>query len=383
MELKSCLRRTQSLRSVTSSCHSKPIWAEGPRRDRIASVSQLVARYQNPVEVSATTEVTQANTSQTKLKQAHQEVTSHSSAEVSSRRQSKAGEREWPLPPTESNLTRTRSMGSLQHGHSSVSYLKGLFESKNDTQPEIQRSMRAESWTLPSKAKMTDATPVLNGHMGERETPQKKKAAPSADGHANVDAKANDVDANANTKEQEVVKKQQSNNRERKKSIGGIDFERIGESHYDDKKSSFSPTRETLAISVKAISALYLSQTRAVEQRRNNTQLARDQSESAKRTEPIKFQPSSQEMCSACLKPVYPMEKIVADKHIFHKMCFSCKHCKKTLSIQSYTPLHGSYYCIFHYQQLFKRKGNYDEGFGHTQHKSQWLLKTAVDDSEA
>ena len=28
-----------------------------------------------------------------------------------------------------------------------------------------------------------------------------------------------------------------------------------------------------------------------------------------------------------------------------------------------------------HYQQLFKRKGNYDEGFGHKQHKDQWLRK--------
>lgn len=28
-----------------------------------------------------------------------------------------------------------------------------------------------------------------------------------------------------------------------------------------------------------------------------------------------------------------------------------------------------------HYQQLFKRKGNYDEGFGHKQHKDQWLQR--------
>ena len=41
----------------------------------------------------------------------------------------------------------------------------------------------------------------------------------------------------------------------------------------DDKKRSFSPTKETLPISVKAISALYLSQTRTVAQRSNKTQL--------------------------------------------------------------------------------------------------------------
>lgn len=43
------------------------------------------------------------------------------------------------------------------------------------------------------------------------------------------------------------------------------------------------------------------------------------------------FQPACQEMCSACLKPVYPMEKITADKYIFHKICFCCKQCKKKL----------------------------------------------------
>lgn len=43
------------------------------------------------------------------------------------------------------------------------------------------------------------------------------------------------------------------------------------------------------------------------------------------------FQPASQEMCSACLKPVYPMERITTLKCIFHKACFSCKQCKKKL----------------------------------------------------
>lgn len=44
-------------------------------------------------------------------------------------------------------------------------------------------------------------------------------------------------------------------------------------------------------------------------------------------------------------------------------------------SIHNYSSLYGEFYCISHYQQLFKRKGNYDEGFGHKQHKDQWLQK--------
>uniref|UniRef100_A0A8C7WT64 LIM domain containing 2 n=1 Tax=Oryzias sinensis TaxID=183150 RepID=A0A8C7WT64_9TELE len=74
-------------------------------------------------------------------------------------------------------------------------------------------------------------------------------------------------------------------------------------------------------------------------------------------------------MCSACLTPVYPMEKMVASKLTLHHKCFSCKYCKKKLSIHNYSSLHGEFYCVSHYQQLFKRKGNYDEAFGHTPHK--------------
>ncbi|KAG8013910.1 LIM domain-containing protein 2 [Nibea albiflora] len=69
------------------------------------------------------------------------------------------------------------------------------------------------------------------------------------------------------------------------------------------------------------------------------------------------------------------MEKMVANKLILHYNCFCCKHCKKKLSIHNYSSLYGEFYCISHYQQLFKRKGNYDEGFGHKQHKDQWLQK--------
>ena len=29
-------------------------------------------------------------------------------------------------------------------------------------------------------------------------------------------------------------------------------------------------------------------------------------------------------------------------------------------------------FCTNHYKQLFTTKGNYDEGFGHDQHKKRW-----------
>lgn len=44
-------------------------------------------------------------------------------------------------------------------------------------------------------------------------------------------------------------------------------------------------------------------------------------------------------------------------------------------SLGSYAALHGEFYCKPHFQQLFKSKGNYDEGFGRRQHKELWVHK--------
>ncbi|GLD51397.1 uncharacterized protein AKAME5_000446300 [Lates japonicus] len=75
---------------------------------------------------------------------------------------------------------------------------------------------------------------------------------------------------------------------------------------------------------------------------------------------------------------------MVANKLILHNNCFCCKHCQKKLSVHNYSSLYGEFYCISHYQQLFKRKGNYDEGFGHKQHKDRWLQKNKqIDEPDA
>ncbi|XP_037379356.2 xin actin-binding repeat-containing protein 2 [Talpa occidentalis] len=81
------------------------------------------------------------------------------------------------------------------------------------------------------------------------------------------------------------------------------------------------------------------------------------------------------EICILCQRTVYPMECLVADKQSFHKSCFRCHHCNSKLSLGSYASLHGQIYCKPHFKQLFKSKGNYDEGFGHKQHKDQWNCK--------
>lgn len=69
------------------------------------------------------------------------------------------------------------------------------------------------------------------------------------------------------------------------------------------------------------------------------------------------------------------MESLIADKQNFHKSCFRCEHCKGKLSLGNYASLHGRMYCKPHYKQLFKSKGNYDEGFGQKPHKELWNNK--------
>lgn len=52
---------------------------------------------------------------------------------------------------------------------------------------------------------------------------------------------------------------------------------------------------------------------------------------------------------------------------IFVSLCFS---------LGTYASLHGRMYCKPHYKQLFKSKGNYDEGFGERPHKELWSTKS-------
>ncbi|XP_007905523.1 LIM domain-containing protein 2 [Callorhinchus milii] len=92
--------------------------------------------------------------------------------------------------------------------------------------------------------------------------------------------------------------------------------------------------------------------------------------------------PQMKESCASCNKTVYPMERLVADKLIFHTSCFCCKHCNAKLSLGSYAALHGEFYCKPHFQQLFKSKGNYDEGFGRKQHKELWQQKETKSSSQ-
>lgn len=94
-----------------------------------------------------------------------------------------------------------------------------------------------------------------------------------------------------------------------------------------------------------------------------------------------KFQLPTKEPCVVCQKTVYPMERLLANQQVFHISCFRCFYCNNKLSLGTYASLHGRIYCKPHFNQLFKSKGNYDEGFGHKPHKDLWASRNETEES--
>eukprot|EP00027_Filamoeba_sp_ATCC50430_P015464 CAMPEP_0168573264 /NCGR_PEP_ID=MMETSP0413-20121227/18429_1 /TAXON_ID=136452 /ORGANISM="Filamoeba nolandi, Strain NC-AS-23-1" /LENGTH=288 /DNA_ID=CAMNT_0008606477 /DNA_START=30 /DNA_END=893 /DNA_ORIENTATION=- len=87
---------------------------------------------------------------------------------------------------------------------------------------------------------------------------------------------------------------------------------------------------------------------------------------------PSKWGQNASETCAVCTKVVYLTEKIAADDKIYHKNCFRCAHCQAVLKLGNYAGLDGKFYCKPHFKQLFKTKGNYNEGFGKEKLTTQW-----------
>ena len=58
---------------------------------------------------------------------------------------------------------------------------------------------------------------------------------------------------------------------------------------------------------------------------------------------------------------------------VLHTWCFRCHECNGKLSLGSYAAVGGTVFCKPHFKQLFSLKGNYDEGFGKTQRKHEFM----------
>jgi hypothetical protein len=68
-------------------------------------------------------------------------------------------------------------------------------------------------------------------------------------------------------------------------------------------------------------------------------------------------------ICAVCKKTVYSMERITADGNSYHKNCFRCAECHRTLSLGNFAQSKQYFYCKPHFKQLFQLKGNYDDAF--------------------
>jgi len=72
----------------------------------------------------------------------------------------------------------------------------------------------------------------------------------------------------------------------------------------------------------------------------------------------------SRTKCSCCEKTVYPMEMIKVDSATLHKQCFTCKHCKRQLTLSSFASVGNNLYCKTHFIELFHSSGGKYSVFG-------------------
>lgn len=59
-------------------------------------------------------------------------------------------------------------------------------------------------------------------------------------------------------------------------------------------------------------------------------------------------------LCKNCNLHVYQMERMLAEKSLYHKQCFKCFQCKMQLRIDNYASHEGQVYCKLHHKQIFQ-----------------------------
>lgn len=64
--------------------------------------------------------------------------------------------------------------------------------------------------------------------------------------------------------------------------------------------------------------------------------------------------PQSPAICKVCEQHVYQMERMMAEKAVYHKGCFRCYQCKTQLRVDNYSSHEGQVYCKAHHRQIFQ-----------------------------
>ncbi|XP_056598810.1 xin actin-binding repeat-containing protein 1 isoform X2 [Triplophysa dalaica] len=350
------LRRSQSLKTLSGG-HSSWSTSQILLWDKRTSVSQLVQKYESCVDL------TDVGREETWSKTSGLRRSNH--AEIQESKVESLWRKYESFSASNPTLSKSISMDMLpQPDPAGANSQRTLFESKNALHRDYTSSPRLN---IPPQAKMS---PVSLMTSSGREQSYSST-------HVTRSMKTHQMDKGFESTGRRTITEGHGYVTTRYPS-GLNDEKRPFKT--DLKESSYIQGRKQKFTSspiptLKERSAVYLSKVAASDASGSTEQTGSVTQEHGKKKQ-NKFLSPAKEMCSACLTPVYTVEKMVADKLILHYSCFCCKHCKTKLSLHNYSALYGEFYCTSHYQQLFRRKGNYDEGFGHKQHKDNWLAKT-------
>ncbi|XP_026093961.1 xin actin-binding repeat-containing protein 1-like isoform X1 [Carassius auratus] len=253
MDVHSSLRRAQSLRSVSTDRDLS--WTEAGLRDKRTSVSQLVAQYQN----SPGRKAKEGDSGDIKH-ELNMRTTTIPVSENESRVETPVRKTDVKESSRVSPLSRSKSMESLpRHRPTGTTALRALFESKITTQTESKKSKTAPESASAEKANNT----TLSDNKDAEDTKPQVQVNNSHNEQEKVTEEVQVITKSARTK-QSIIQS------DRRKTVSGIHSEKIS-SPEEDKRRSVADFRDSSAlyelekpsISVKALSALYLSKVAA------------------------------------------------------------------------------------------------------------------------
>ncbi|XP_036413820.1 LIM domain-containing protein [Colossoma macropomum] len=290
MEVKSSLRRAQSLKSVSTD-HSLS-WTEAGLRDRRKSVSQLVAQYQNSISGKARAADSVENKQKLTLQFTAIPVTESETKPDTTAQNNESKERPRVRSSHSGNspLTRSKSMEILPRQKTvSTSALRELYESKVAMQSksghhpksghQIKNDQKPKNDQQPRRGQQpkSDQQPKSSLQPKRGQKPHNDQLSEDTTINHKVQTKSestnNHVKQATPPKEENLTPKVvRAPRAERRKTVTGVYTEKVSSPEDDKRKSDFSHSfRDTLygqeksPISVKAISALYLSKVAAAD----------------------------------------------------------------------------------------------------------------------
>ncbi|XP_028333078.1 xin actin-binding repeat-containing protein 1 isoform X4 [Gouania willdenowi] len=312
---------TQSLGNSPLSC-DKAVWTDSGLRDKTKSVSQLVARYQTTVKASTFVQSPSVDHDKGKQGRVLEKVTQSPPERKendldSFMRTNKEKERS----RIKETMIRSKSMSSLPSSPQAIGALRAMFESKASTQDGSKPSTRAANHTSQHVVNVS----VKNIVTKEvQKTPERKQTNRDVNNENQTAAKEDQV-------KQNVINQTQF---ERRKTIGGIDFQMIATTQADEKRrsiadfreSSFIQTKEALSVSVKAMSALYLSKVAPQEKEQDSS------GEHGKRGKPAKMTEGSTSqrqdglpLAKEDISGVHPQQAMPFSRELLHQQRQKCE----------------------------------------------------------